>query len=84
MVTLPCGKGVVIIGGAKSYPTKSISDYSDSLIKLSGNSVESLAWTILDKKLQFGRKDHIAFPIPDQLLKQLPTLQSSIKEMPNT
>ena len=84
MVTSPCGKGVVIIGGAISYPTKSISDYSDSLIKLSGNSVESLAWTILDKKLQFGRKDHIAFPIPDQLLKQLPTLQSSIKEMPNT
>ena len=37
-------------------------------IVLSGNSLESLEWTILDQKLQYPRYNHVLYIIPDKLM----------------
>ena len=71
MITSPNGKGVILIGGSKIYPAKTHFDYSDALIELKGNCKKSIKWNIMEQKLQHGRKDHIAFSIPDHLLKKL-------------
>ena len=38
---------------------------------MSGNSLESLEWTILEQKLQYPRMEHASFPIPDGVSENL-------------
>ena len=77
MVSSPTGKSVVVIGGStmewevvdgtiqtpwqhwRFVPN----DFSDALIELSGYSIESLTWTILEQKLQYGTTKHVSFQI---------------------
>ena len=68
MISSPTGRGVVIIGGSTRC-TRCCScfvpnDYSDTLIELSGDSIGSLTWRILEQKLQCGRFEHLSFQIP--------------------
>ena len=53
LITSPTGKGVILIGGRDIY------DYSGktNLIELSGNSIESLAWTILEQTTHLERSN---------------------------
>ena len=79
MVTSPTGKGVILIGGefqnkpfrkgfVRPMP-KNI--YSNELIELSGDSLDSLKWTVLDQKLVYPRKDHVSFLIPNEVASKL-------------
>ena len=67
MVTSPTGKGVVIMGGSchqfvgPRYSTKKI-------LELSGNSIKSLKWNVLEQKLMYPRQGHLAFSVPDEFL----------------
>ena len=63
MTTSPTRKGVIISGGPNSS--------SKLLIELSGDSLESLKWTILDQKLKYGRSGHVALSIPDAVCTDL-------------
>ena len=65
MTTSPTRKGVIISGGPNS------SSKSKLLIELSGDSLESLKWTILDQKLKYGRSGHVALSIPDAVCTDL-------------
>ena len=68
MVPSPTQKGVVVIGGENK------SKMSDALIELSGDSIETLTWTILEKRLKNGRSlssHHVSFPIPNQIANDL-------------
>ena len=60
MVTSPTGKGVVMIGGHRLDVQKKglAKGCSDTLIELSGESRETLKWTILDRKLKQKRSQH--------------------------
>ena len=66
MTTSPTRKGVIISGGPNS------SSKSKLLIELSGDSLESLKWTILDQKLKFETPQrHVALSIPDAVCTDL-------------
>ena len=65
MICSPSGKGVVIIGGQQFSFTKKEYEYSDALIELSGYSLDSLKWTVLQQKLRFPRHMHLSFSIPN-------------------
>ena len=79
MVTSPTGKGVILIGGEFQHipdmegyvriMQKKI--YSNELIELSGDSIHSLKWTVLDQKLVYARKDHVSFLIPNEVASKL-------------
>ena len=60
MVTSPNGQGVVLIGGSLMGFM-----FSPAMIELWGNSLENLKWIQLNHKLQFARRHHVAFLIPD-------------------
>ena len=65
MVTSPNNKGVILIGGY----IRNDHVESSALLELSGNSVESLQWTILEQKLKHPRCNHVALFLPQNLLK---------------
>ena len=65
MISSPNEKGVVVIGGKKCNET------SNTLIELSGDCKDDLKWTILDQKLQYPRIHHLAFPISNQIVRDL-------------
>ena len=67
MVTSPTEKGVILIGGKDS---KKYSD-SNKLIELSGDTKESLKWTILEQKLKYPCVYHVSFLISNQILRNL-------------
>ena len=69
MVTSPTGKGVIISGSWIHYPVINIT--SNDVYELSGNSLESLEWTLLEQKLQYPRIAHESFPIPDEVSENL-------------
>ena len=74
MVTSPTGKGVIISGGYTNYPARQkfyMNITSNDVYELSGNSLESLEWTLLEQKLQYPRMDHASFPIPDEVSENL-------------
>ena len=50
MVPSPTGRSAIVIGGYV-------------LIELSGDSIRSLKWTILDQRLQYGVFEHVSFQI---------------------
>ena len=64
IVTSPTGKAVIFSGG---FTSKS----KDELYELSGNSLESLEWNILEQKLQYPRGAHASIPIPNEVSENL-------------
>ena len=70
MISSPTEKGVVVIGGIKITEDMKYED-SNAVIELSGDSIDSLKWTILKQKLQYPRFCHVAFPIPNDLMVDL-------------
>ena len=72
MVTSPTGKGVIFSGGYTiSFSGILYGRASNDVYELSGNSLESLEWTILEQKLQYPRIAHASFPIPDEVSENL-------------
>ena len=68
MVTSPTGKGVIFSGG---FTNRFVTTTSSEVYELSGNSLESLEWTLLEQKLQYPRIAHASFPIPDEVSENL-------------
>ena len=58
MISSPTEKGVVMIGGQKSP-----GEGSSYLLELSGYSIETLEWKVLEQKLQYPRFHHVSFSI---------------------
>ena len=67
MISSPNKTGVIIIGGDVGFSSfeerrnEGPKDPSHHLIELNGDTME---WKILDQKLEHGRRNHIAIPIP--------------------
>ena len=67
MISSPNETGVIIIGGvvglshAEEMRDEDPKEPSKHLIELNGDTLE---WKILDQKLERGRCNHIAIPIP--------------------
>ena len=72
MISSPTEKGVVMIGGCK----QPLEDSSD-LLELSGDSLETLKWKILEQRLQHPRALHVSFSISNDLAATLTTVYSS-------
>ena len=78
MITSPTGKGIILIGGLQTKLTRSANEermnpkiISNELIELSGDSLDSLKWTVLDQKLVYPRKSHVSFVIPNEVATKL-------------
>ena len=68
MISLPTEKGILMIGGyAKNHK------WVSNLLELSGDSVETLEWRILEQKLQHPRFGHISFSISNDIAATLTT-----------
>ena len=67
MVTSPTGKGVVLMGGS-SHQCAGQRYSSKKILELSGNSIKSLKWNVLEQKLMYPRQGHLAFSVPDEFL----------------
>ena len=66
MVTSPTSKGVVLMGG-NSFQCFYMKRYSSkTILELSGNSIESLEWNVLEQELMHPRGGHLAFSVPDE------------------
>ena len=59
MVTSPNGQGVIVMGGYKDDERQ----VSDSIIELSGKTIDSLKWRVLKLTLQFPRQSFVVLPI---------------------
>ena len=59
MVTSPTGSVIVIVKAGTFAGTKP----SRLLWELSGDSLDSLKWTVLDQKLYFKRQNHVSIPM---------------------
>ena len=68
MISSPTEKGVVMIGGKKNN-----GEYSSDLLELSGDSLETLEWKILEQKLQNPRGLHVSFSISNDIAATLMT-----------
>ena len=83
MVTSPNGRGVVLIGGSLMGFM-----FSKSMLELWGNSLETLKWIPLNHTLQFARRHHVAFLIPDDFANfsstGLPEIQLQEKYFPKS
>ena len=67
MVSSLTDKGVVVIGGQMDNEEGIFAQTeSNALIELSGDSIDTLKWTVLKQKLKYPRFKHLAFPISPQ------------------
>ena len=84
MITSPNGQGVVLIGGYLNWANL----FSKSMIELWGNNLENLKWITLKQTLQFARRHHVAFLIPDDFANfsstGLPEIQLQEKYFPKS
>ena len=71
MICSPTEKGVVVIGGEKIFENERRSELSSDLIELSGSTIETLKWTILEQKLKYPRFYHVSFSIPNDTADDL-------------
>ena len=73
MISSPTEKGIVMIGGLtpKGVPANQI--VSNNFVELSGNSIETLEWKILQQKLQYPRYGHVSFSISNDIASTLTT-----------
>ena len=61
-ISLPTEKGILMMGGyAKNH------EWVSNLLELSGDSVETLEWRILEQKLQHPRSDHVSLSISNDI-----------------
>ena len=66
MISLPTEKGILMIGGyAKNH------EWVSNLLELSGDSVETLEWRILEQKLQHPRSHHVSLSISNDMAATL-------------
>jgi len=63
MIPTPSKKGVILIGGYNDSHRRT----SNLLFELTGNSLDSLSWNIMEVRMKFQRSYHVAFYIPDYL-----------------
>ena len=66
MISSPDGTGVILVGGYFKHMIAR-EGFSNSLYEWNGDF--SSKWTKLEQTLQFGRKNHIVIPLPDQFVK---------------
>ena len=66
MVTSPTGKGVVVMGGNKSFQEKSESMFEKSLFELSN----SMQWTTLEQTLELNHYFPFVVQLPDELVNE--------------
>ena len=66
MISSLMEKSIVMIGGQKSF-----GKYSSDLLELSGDSIETLEWKILEQKLQYPRSSHISWSISNDIAATL-------------
>ena len=72
MVSSPTDKSVVVIGGQMNNEENTYKQIkSNALIELSGDSIDTLKWTVLKQKLKYPRFQHLAFPISPQTSTEL-------------
>ena len=72
MVSSPTDKGVLVIGGEMDNEGDIFAQTeSNALIELSGDSIDTLKWTVLKQKLKYPRFKHLAFPISPQTSTEL-------------
>ena len=62
MISSPTEKGVLIIGGSTSNFV-----FTSDILELSGDSIDTLEWKILDQKLQHGRGLHVSFSVSNEI-----------------
>ena len=62
MISSPTEKGVLIIGGSTSNFV-----FTSDILELSGDSIDTLEWKILDQKLQHARSLHISFSVSNEI-----------------
>ena len=66
MVTSSDGKGVILIGGNQGG--RGDVDPSVKLLQLKrGENGWASSWTTMKQKLKYGRQEHVAIPIPNEL-----------------
>ena len=71
MVTLPFEKGVILLAGVKNYTLDEtpVVSVSQNILELTGLTLNSLKWSILNQNMSFGRQNPLAFPISDNFFK---------------
>ena len=65
MILSPTTQGIVLIGG---FNDQKYVKESNALLELSGHSIDTLEWTILDQTLQYSRFSHLAFTLPEHVI----------------
>ena len=73
MIQSPTEKGVVVIGGNIFRKGIETFEISTRFIELSGDSEDTLKWTILEQKLKYPRFLHVSFSIPNEIADKLYT-----------
>ena len=73
MISSPTEKGIVMIGGATTKGVTANRIVSYNFVELSGNSIETLEWKILQQKLQYPRYGHVSFSISNDIASTLTT-----------
>ena len=73
MISSPTEKGIVMIGGATTKGVTANRIVSYNFVELSGNSIETLEWKILEQKLQYPRCGHVLFSISNEIASTLTT-----------
>ena len=63
IVSTPNANSLLLIGGYNWNE----SSFSSAIYELSGDSINSLQWTLLQHKLRYPREGHLAFHIPDDI-----------------
>ena len=71
MIFSPTEKGVLIIGGNGIIENRTRIKYVSDLLELSGDSVETLEWKILEQKLQYTRYNHVSISISNDIAATL-------------
>ena len=71
MIFSPTEKGVLIIGGNGIIENRTRIKYVSDLLELSGDSVETLEWRILEQKLQHPRSNHVSLSISNDIAATL-------------
>ena len=63
IVSTPNANSLLLIGGYNWDESK----FSSAIYELSGDSINSLQWTLLQHELRYPREGHLAFYIPDNI-----------------
>ena len=68
MVTSPDGDGIILLGGDVPRQEGWGSESSAKLLQLKRDSNGwASSWTTMKQKLKYGRRQHVAIPIPNEL-----------------